>query len=121
VLGLSFKRGTDDLRESPLVELVERIIGRGHSVRIHDENVMLSKLVGGNKAYIQQKLPHLAELLIDDLDALFHNVDVVIAGAHGPGYRDALVRLHPPVEIVDLVRLIEGTHPNGVICHGLCW
>jgi GDP-mannose 6-dehydrogenase len=117
VLGLSFKPGTDDLRESPLVELVERLLGKGKSIRIYDENVHLARLLGGNKAYIQQKLPHVGELLVDDLDAALADAEVVIVGAKNPKFVEALAQRD--VAVIDLVRLFD-TPPSGAY-HGVCW
>ena len=79
VLGLAFKPGTDDLRESPLVELVERLLGKGVDIKIYDENVRESKLIGANKSYIEEHLPHLSELLVPSVEAL-DNSDLVVIG-----------------------------------------
>ena len=68
IFGLSFKPGTDDLRESPMVELAERLIGKGFDVKIHDANVALSRLIGANRAFIDERLPHIGEVLVDDID-----------------------------------------------------
>src|SRR4051812_30627384 len=80
LLGLSFKAGTDDLRESPMVELAERLVGKGCDVKIYDENVTLSRLMGSNKAHIDERLPHLAELLTDDLEAVANHGEVLVVG-----------------------------------------
>ena len=78
IIGLSFKPGTDDLRYSPTVELVERLLGKGFNVAIYDKNVFISNLTGTNKAYIEQHLPHLAELITDDLDHVVKRSDVLV-------------------------------------------
>lgn len=108
LLGLSFKRGTDDLRESPLVELTERLLGKGCQVRIYDENVLLARLRGGNKAYVEQRLPHIAELLMDDPGELADVSDVIVLGANSPAFADILDERGAGKLIVDLVRLYEG-------------
>lgn len=77
VLGLSFKAGTDDLRESPMIELVERLIGKGFTVKIHDDNVRLSKLMGSNKSYLESKLPHVVNLLAD-LEETIEESDILV-------------------------------------------
>ena len=119
VLGLSFKAGTDDLRESPLVELVERLIGKGRHVRIHDDNVSMARLRGGNKAYIEAKLPHISELLVADARDVIDGAAVIIVGAASPLYRELLEQERDKT-VVDLVRLWDDT-PDLPAYHGLCW
>ena len=81
IFGLSFKPGTDDLRESPMVELAERLIGKGFDLKIYDANVALSRLMGANRTYIEEQLPHIGELLTDDVDAVLEHGEVLIAGS----------------------------------------
>jgi GDP-mannose 6-dehydrogenase len=121
LLGLSFKPGTDDLRESPLVELVERLIGKGARVRIYDEFVSLARLRGGNKAYIEQKLPHISELLSEDLQDVILEAEVVIVGAPHAAFRGALEQLGQGKTVVDLVRLYDSPPANVCAYHGACW
>jgi GDP-mannose 6-dehydrogenase len=82
LLGLSFKSGTDDLRESPLLELAERLIGKGFELAIHDPGVNLARIHGSNRAFLEEHLPHISRLLIDDLEAALLATDVVVIG-HG--------------------------------------
>jgi GDP-mannose 6-dehydrogenase len=105
VLGLSFKDGTDDLRESPAVELVEQLIGKGFEVSVYDPSVSLSRLMGSNKAYIDRELPHIASLLVPDLSALLERSEVIVATKRSSHYDDALSHLRPDQSVVDLVRL----------------
>ena len=79
LLGLSFKPGTDDLRESPLVTVAERLLGRGYKLRIHDPSVETARLVGGNRAYVERHLPHLSRLMVPSLED-FNECDVVVIG-----------------------------------------
>lgn len=79
LLGLSFKAGTDDLRESPLVTVAERLLGRGYKLRIHDPNVETARLVGGNRAYVERHLPHLSRVMVSSLED-FSACDVVVIG-----------------------------------------
>jgi GDP-mannose 6-dehydrogenase len=78
LLGLAFKPGTDDLRESPAVELAERLMGKGCEVRILDNAVREAKLIGANRAYIEQHIPHLASLLVADVPDLFRHAEVIV-------------------------------------------
>jgi GDP-mannose 6-dehydrogenase len=105
IFGLSYKAGTDDLRESPMVELAERLIGKGFDVKIHDANVVLSRLIGANRTYIDERLPHMGEVLTDDIDAVLEHGEVLIVGSRSPEVVDAISRLGSERLIIDLVRL----------------
>jgi GDP-mannose 6-dehydrogenase len=105
IFGLAFKPGTDDLRESPMVELAERLIGKGFDVKIHDANVILSRLMGANRAFIDERLPHIGELLTGDVGAVVEHADVLIAGSREPAVVDALSAVAPQQLLLDLVRL----------------
>jgi GDP-mannose 6-dehydrogenase len=116
VLGLSFKAGTDDLRESPVVELVERLLGKGHEIRIFDRNVNLSRLVGANRAYIYQHLPHIAKLMVDDVDEVVNHGGTIVIGNRDRYFAEVVGRLNMKQRVIDLVRI----DPNGAY-HGICW
>jgi GDP-mannose 6-dehydrogenase len=106
LFGLSFKPGTDDLRESPLVELAERLLGKGYDLRIYDDNVALSRLMGANREYIEGRLPHLGDLLSNDVDEVLAHAEVCVVGCTGPA---VLAALQDSVLgdriVIDLVRL----------------
>jgi GDP-mannose 6-dehydrogenase len=104
LFGLSFKPGTDDLRESPLVELAERLFGKGYDLKIYDANVSLSRLLGANREYIETRLPHLAQLLADSVEEVLDHAEVCLVGTRDPAVVSALPHGDGPV-IVDLVRL----------------
>jgi GDP-mannose 6-dehydrogenase len=104
VLGLSFKAGTDDLRESPTVELVEQLIGKGYDVRIHDPDVSLTRLVGSNKSYIDRELPHIASLLVAQLGDLMRHANTVVVTKKSQEYESALQALRGDQTVVDLIR-----------------
>jgi GDP-mannose 6-dehydrogenase len=105
ILGLSFKPGTDDLRESPLVELSERLLGKGYDLKIYDANVGLSQLMGANRTYIAEHLPHIGQLLTDDLQEVLDHAEVCIVGSRTPEVVAALERAGSGMALVDLVRL----------------
>jgi GDP-mannose 6-dehydrogenase len=122
IFGLSFKPATDDLRESPMVELAERLIGKGFDVKIHDANVTLSRLIGANRAYIADRLPHIGDLLIDDIDAVLEHGEVLIAGSRTPEVIDAIARAASDRLIIDLVRLPNaGQLRGGPNYRGIGW
>jgi GDP-mannose 6-dehydrogenase len=102
LFGLSFKPGTDDLRESPLVELAEKLLGKGFDLKIYDANVSLSRLMGANREYIESRLPHLGQLLAASVEEVMDHADVLLVGTKDP---DVLAALPHDRVIVDLVRL----------------
>jgi GDP-mannose 6-dehydrogenase len=109
LLGFSFKAGTDDLRESPIVVLAEALLGKGLALRIYDKNVSLAKLVGANRDYIDNQIPHLATLLCDSIDEVVETSDVIVVGNASPEFAAALPACRPDQIVIDLVRLpIDG-------------
>ncbi len=118
VIGLSFKPGTDDLRYSPSVNLVERLLGKGYAIKIYDKHVFCSKLTGTNKAYIDKHIPHLKELITDNLEAVIDDSDVLVV-THD---YDELSRFGEKIShksVVDLVRIKEVV--SGHNYEGICW
>jgi GDP-mannose 6-dehydrogenase len=121
VLGLSFKPGTDDLRESPLVRMVEALLGKGLDLKIYDRHVSLARLVGANKEYIETVIPHLATLLSDDLGEVLDHAEVVVVGRADPEFAGLPGRLRPEQVLVDLVRIRDDRGGLGERYRGLCW
>lgn len=121
VLGFSFKAGTDDLRESPIVELIEQLIGKGYSVRVYDRNVSLANLQGANKAYIEKEIPHIASLMCDEIDDLLRDSEVVVIGNKSEEFRKVLNQLHDDQTVIDLVRLWEDTRSLNGQYQGISW
>ena len=120
VLGLSFKPGTDDLRESPMVYLVETLIGKGCDVIVFDKCVAVDSLIGSNRVFITEALPHLASLLRDSLDEVVQNSDVLVIGQRYPELMSLLDNLTDHT-IIDLVR-IHGTVDAKIGDYvGICW
>ena len=104
VVGLAFKEGTDDLRESPLVSLVETLIGKGCDVRILDRNVSIARLVGANRRYIEEQIPHVASLMCESAEALVAHAEVVVIGNSGAEATRVLGSLESRHLVVDLTR-----------------
>jgi len=104
VVGLAFKPGTDDLRESPMVTLVETLIGKGCDVRILDPNVALARLRGANRRYIEQEIPHIASLLCDGVESLLAHAEVLVVGNAGAEATRAVAAAGPDRVVVDLTR-----------------
>jgi GDP-mannose 6-dehydrogenase len=119
-LGLSFKPETDDLRESPLVEVIETLVGKGHSVRIYDKSISLERLIGTNKRYIDAHLPHLVSLLVDTVDKLVEQSDVVVIGHRSQEFLSVVERLRPDQFIMDLVRIAQEVDTPAKY-EGICW
>jgi GDP-mannose 6-dehydrogenase len=121
LMGLSFKAGTDDLRESPIVILAETLLGKGYDLRIFDRNVLVSRLTGANKTYIEQQIPHLAALLCNDLDELLAHSDLLVVGNNSPEFAEALTRTRAEQVILDLVRVPADLTKVKANYRGLCW
>jgi GDP-mannose 6-dehydrogenase len=109
-LGISFKSGTDDVRESPFIELAERIIGKGCEVRIFDPNVQLARVIGASKDYLMQMLPHIAELLVSDASGAIAWAETIVVTSPDPAYLQALGAARPDQIVLDFARL---TCPSG--------
>ena len=120
VLGFSFKAGTDDLRESPMVELIERLLGKGYDIRIYDGNVNLSKLVGANRDYLLNCIPHISKIMVDNIDRVLTHADTIVIGNGSPEFRNILDRIREGQVIIDLVRIGE-SRSDGDRYNGICW
>jgi GDP-mannose 6-dehydrogenase len=121
LLGFSFKAGTDDLRESPLVILAEALLGKGYQLRIYDRNVSIARLVGANRDYINQQIPHLSSLLCETVDEVLEGSDVIVVGNAAPEFADALRRTKPEQRIIDLVRVKGDRSEIPGQYEGICW
>lgn len=119
-LGLSFKPGTDDLRESPLVLLVETFIGKGYDIRIYDENVSLARLVGANKAFIEKEIPHVSKLMTDAVHEAVDFGEVIVVGHKTDDFERVLRAVSRDKVVIDLVRLFEEP-PDGMDYYGFNW
>lgn len=121
VLGLSFKEGTDDLRESPMVELIEHLVGKGYQVKVYDKNVSLSKLHGANRAYIEHEIPHISQLLTESIEDVIEHSDVVVVGNKTEGYPQISEKLREDHKVIDLVRVNDGPYTSNGHYQGIGW
>jgi GDP-mannose 6-dehydrogenase len=120
VLGFSFKAGTDDLRESPIVEVIERLIGKGYDLRLYDKAVNMASLTGANRDYVLNHIPHISRIMQASIDAVLAHAEVVVVGNAAAEFRDALARVRPGVEVIDFVRVTERKSRAGEY-DGICW
>ena len=121
LLGFSFKAGTDDLRESPIVILAEALLGKGLSLKIYDKNVSMAKLVGANKDYINKQIPHLSSLLCNTVDEVIQGSEVIVVGNQAPEFAKAVMDCTKEQIVIDLVRLpIYGSLMKADY-RGICW
>ncbi len=121
LLGFSFKAGTDDLRESPIVILAEALLGKGYDLRIYDRNVSLARLVGANKEYINKQIPHLSSLLCESIDEVLDHSEIIVVGNNAPEFSEALKRTRPEQIILDLVRVKVDRAEIPAQYQGICW
>jgi GDP-mannose 6-dehydrogenase len=120
ILGMSFKKDTDDIRESPMIPIIEALIGHGYDVKIHDRNVQVSALVGANREYMLNAIPHIHRLLVTEPSELLEHAETVVIGHGDPAFESALEAHGAGKRVVDLVRLRH--RPAGASSYsGLCW
>jgi GDP-mannose 6-dehydrogenase len=121
LLGFSFKAGTDDLRESPIVILAEALLGKGCTLRIYDRNVSLARLVGANKDYIDRQIPHLSSLLCGTIEEVVDQSEVIVVGNQAVEFGDALMKTHAGQIVIDLVRVPVVGALVPAEYRGICW
>jgi GDP-mannose 6-dehydrogenase len=120
VLGFSFKAGTDDLRESPIIEVIERLLGKGYDLRIYDKNVKIASLVGANRDFILNRIPHISRLMVDHVDAVLEHGQTIVIGNKDPDFSQVPSQLRDGQTIVDFVRITDSRSENGKY-DGICW
>ena len=120
ILGFSFKAGTDDLRESPVIEVIERLIGKGYDLRIYDKNVNIASLVGANRDFILNRIPHISRLMAPNIELVLDHAQTVVIGNKDPDFADVPKRLREGQQLVDFVRIGNQRSGDGKY-EGICW
>jgi GDP-mannose 6-dehydrogenase len=119
VLGFAFKAGTDDLRESPMVDVIEHLIGKGYELRLFDRNVNMAALTGANRDYILNHIPHISKLMVDSVEDVMAFADTVVIGNGAAEFKAAAMNPRQGQEVVDFVRITDRT--SGAGYDGICW
>jgi len=120
VLGFSFKAGTDDLRESPMVDVIEHLIGKGYDICIYDKNVNIAKLTGANKNYIINHIPHISRLMVDDIQKVIDYAETIVIGNGADEFKQIFSLISDEQIVVDLVRITNSVS-YGEQYDGICW
>jgi GDP-mannose 6-dehydrogenase len=120
ILGFSFKAGTDDLRESPMIEVIEHLIGKGYDLRIFDRNVNLASLFGANRDFILNRIPHISRLMVQGIDAILNHAQTIVIGNKDPEFQGVLDRLCEGQCLVDFARISNRRSEDGIY-DGICW
>ena len=120
ILGMSFKEGTDDLRESPMIEIIERLIGKGYELRIFDKNVKMAGLVGANREFILNRIPHISRLMGNSLDEVLAHGQTIVIGNKDPDFAGVPEQIRPDQQLVDFVR-IANRRSGEAQYQGICW
>ena len=121
LLGFSFKAGTDDLRESPVIEVTERLLGKGYDLRLYDRNVNIASLVGANRDFILNRIPHISKLMVADIDDVLDHAQTVVIGNKDPEFGDVPARLRDDQVLVDFVRVVGSRRSEAGKYDGICW
>jgi len=119
ILGFSFKAGTDDLRESPMVTLIETLIGKGLQLSIYDRDVSLARLFGANKEYIEGQIPHIAQLMSTSIEDVIGFAEILVVGNKAEEFKDIEQKRKEGQVVIDLVRLFDKTSSDSY--QGICW
>jgi GDP-mannose 6-dehydrogenase len=120
ILGFSFKAGTDDLRESPMIEVIERLLGKGYELCIYDKNVNIASLVGANRDFILNRIPHISRLMVGSVEAVLDFAQTIVIGNKDPDFRNVPEKVRDGQSIVDFVRITDRRSDNGTY-DGICW
>lgn len=120
VLGFSFKAGTDDLRESPMVTLIETLIGKGMELVIYDRDVSLARLFGANKDYIEREIPHISQLMRGSMAEVLTTSDIIVIGNKAEEFLEIEGQLRRDQVVIDFVRLFKG-RVSDENYQGICW
>ena len=120
ILGFSFKAGTDDLRESPMVTLIETLIGKGYELAIYDRDVSLARLFGANKEYIEREIPHISQLMRGSIGEVLDTCNTIVVGNRSAEFKDLEDTLREQHVLIDLVRLFD-KQPGKGLYQGICW
>jgi GDP-mannose 6-dehydrogenase len=120
ILGFSFKAGTDDLRESPMVELAERLIGKGYELRVYDRSVSLAAVHGANRDYILNKIPHISRLMVPTIEEVLAHAEILVIGNAAPEFADVPRRIGDHQTVIDFVR-VSGSRTVAGVYEGICW
>ncbi len=119
ILGFSFKAGTDDLRESPMVTLIETLIGKGLQLSIYDRDVSLARLFGANKEYIERQIPHIAQLMRANMEEVLDFAEILVVGNKAEEFKEIERKQKEDQVVIDLVRLFKKTSDDSY--QGICW
>ncbi|MFZ2853185.1 MAG: UDP-glucose/GDP-mannose dehydrogenase family protein [Rhodocyclaceae bacterium] len=120
ILGFSFKAGTDDLRESPVVELTERLLGKGYDLKIYDRNVSIASIHGANRDYILNHIPHISRLMVPTIGEVLGHARTIVIGNAAPEFSDISARIEHGQNVIDFVRINSSRSVAGIY-EGLCW
>ncbi|MBN1449867.1 MAG: UDP-glucose/GDP-mannose dehydrogenase family protein [Anaerolineales bacterium] len=121
ILGFSFKAGTDDLRESPQVELIEMLVGKGYQIKVFDRNVSLAQLYGANRAYIEREIPHIASLMCQSIEEVLESSEVIVIGNKAPEFRPVIDQIRQDQIVIDLARITDDIGQANTQYQGICW
>ena len=121
ILGFSFKSGTDDLRESPIVDVIEHLLGKGYDLKLYDENVNLAKLIGANKDFILNTIPHISKLMVNTIGEILDHADTIVIGNGSKEFSNILENKRENQVVVDLVRIRDQSTNNEIGYDGICW
>jgi GDP-mannose 6-dehydrogenase len=120
ILGFSFKEGTDDLRESPMIEVIERLIGKGYDIRVYDRNVQIARLVGANRDFILNRIPHISRLMMENIDDVLQHAETLVIGNKAPEFESIPGKLRAGQCLIDFVRIMSA-RSNHAEYSGICW
>ncbi len=120
ILGFSFKAGTDDLRESPIVEVIERLLGKGYDIKLYDKNVNLASLVGANRDFILNVIPHISKMMVQTIDEVLEHAETIVIGNGSEEFKHIPECISKEQVIVDFVR-ISDKQSDGEQYDGICW